>query len=87
MPEDLAPPERAAARDVLRDASESAFRFAIAIAALLTPTGGVISAIGIENPRRRLAAAECPGGAICGASQQVGVPEHVGARQAEPAPA
>ena len=87
VPEDLAPPERAAARDVLRDSSESAFHLAIAIVALLTAVGGVISAIGIENPRRRLAASECPGGAICGASQQVGVPEHVGARQAEPAPA
>ncbi len=87
VPEDLAPPERAAARDVLRDSSESAFHLAIAIVALLTAAGGVISAIGIENPRRRLAASECPGGAICGASQQVGVPEHVGARQAEPAPA
>jgi len=87
VPQDLAPPERAAARDVLRDSSESAFHLAIAIVALLTATGGVISAIGIENPRRRLAASECPGGAICGASRQVGAPEHVGARQAEPAPA
>jgi len=87
VPQDLAPPERAAARDVLRDSSESAFHLAIAIVALLTATGGVISAIGIENPRRRLAASECPGGAICGASRQVGAPEQVGARQAEPAPA
>jgi EmrB/QacA subfamily drug resistance transporter len=87
VPSDLRPAARASATEILRDSSVSAFRFGMGIAALLTATGGVISAIGIRNPRRRVAAAECPGGAICGASRQVGAPEHVGARQAEPAPA
>jgi MFS family permease len=87
VPDDLRPSERAAASGALRDASESAFHVAMAISALLTAAGGVVSALGIQNPRRRVAASECPGGAICGASQQVGVPERAGARQAEPAPA
>jgi hypothetical protein len=32
----------------------------------------VISVFGIRNPRRKVAAADCPGGAICGASREVG---------------
>jgi hypothetical protein len=31
--------------------------------------GGVIALIGIANPRRRVAAEECPGGALVGASR------------------
>jgi EmrB/QacA subfamily drug resistance transporter len=84
VPDDLSPAERASAQAVLRDASESAFGVGIVVSALLTAAGGVVSAIGIQNPRRHVAASECPGGAICGASRQVGAPEHGGARQAEP---
>jgi EmrB/QacA subfamily drug resistance transporter len=87
VPGDLSRAEGAAARDVLRDASVSAFRFGIVISAVLTAAGGVVSALGIQNPRRRVDASECPGGAICGASQRVGAPEHAGAREPEPAPA
>jgi hypothetical protein len=53
------------------DASVSAFRMGLAIAAALVVLGGVVSALGIQNPRRRVAAAECPGGAICGASEEL----------------
>ncbi|MFL5780298.1 MAG: MFS transporter [Thermoleophilaceae bacterium] len=52
------------------DASVDAFRAGMAAAALLTLLAGAISAVGIENPRRR-AAERCPGGAIVGASQEV----------------
>jgi hypothetical protein len=50
----------------------SAFHVGIGISAALVVAGGLISAAGIRNPRRELAAAQCPGGAICGASQEVG---------------
>jgi EmrB/QacA subfamily drug resistance transporter len=82
VPKDLRPAQRAQATSILRDASVSAFQFGIGIAALLTAAGGVIAALGIQNPRRRVAAAECPGGAICGASRQVGT--GTGPREAEP---
>ncbi|HVS29711.1 MAG TPA: MFS transporter [Solirubrobacteraceae bacterium] len=49
-------------------ASVSSFRVAMGISAGLVALGGVVAAIGIENPRRRVAARECPGGAIVGAS-------------------
>jgi EmrB/QacA subfamily drug resistance transporter len=53
------------------DASVDAFRAGMAASALLTLLAGAISAVGIENPRRRLAE-RCPGGAIVGASREVG---------------
>jgi EmrB/QacA subfamily drug resistance transporter len=51
-----------------RDASVEAFHLGIGGSALLLLAGGAISAAGIRNPRRQVAAAECPGGAIVGAS-------------------
>ena len=63
--------ERRTLEDVLKDASVSAFRFGIGIAGGLVLIGGVVSAVGIRNPRRKVAAAECPGGAICGASEEI----------------
>jgi EmrB/QacA subfamily drug resistance transporter len=64
-------PEGQRVEDALADASVSAFRLGIAIAAALVVLGGVVSAFGIQNPRRKVAAAECPGGAICGASEEI----------------
>jgi hypothetical protein len=62
-----------------------AFRAGILGAALLAILGGLVSAVGIENPRRRVEAQECPGGAIVGASRDLArVP---GARQPAPVPA
>ena len=63
--------ERRSLEDVLKDASVSAFRVGIGIAGNLVLIGGVVSAVGIRNPRRKVAAAECPGGAICGASEEI----------------
>jgi hypothetical protein len=37
------------------------------ITAVLVGLGGLASAIGIENPRREVCAADCAGGAIVGA--------------------
>jgi EmrB/QacA subfamily drug resistance transporter len=76
----LPPRERATVRRGLEDASVRAFRVGMAASALLTMLGGVISAVGIVNPRRR-AASECPGGALVGASRELGR-----ARRVEPFP-
>ncbi len=65
------PGDRAHARRVLVSASVDSFHFAIVIAGLLAVASGLLSLARIANPRRAVAAAECPGGAICGASEDV----------------
>ena len=68
-------PVRVSARveEAAIDASVRSFRLGIGIAAALVALGGIAGLIGIQNPRRRVEAASCPGG------QLVGVPEE-GAR-------
>ena len=86
--QDAPPPQRPFLTQVFEDASVDAFRVAAGISGLLVIAGGVIALAGIQNPRRKVAAAECPGGAICGASEEVGRDEPVQLpRPAEPAPA
>ncbi len=68
------------ARPVLRGASEDAFRLAMLIVGGLVAVGGALSAAGIENPRRSVPCADCPGGAQVGASADAG-------RAPEPVPA
>jgi EmrB/QacA subfamily drug resistance transporter len=63
--------ERATVRRALEDSSVRAFRVGMAASALLTMLGGAISAVGIVTQRRR-AASECPGGALVGASRELG---------------
>jgi EmrB/QacA subfamily drug resistance transporter len=78
-------PERAIVTRAAEHASVDAFRAGILGAALLAILGGLVSAVGIENPRRRVEAQECPGGAIVGASRDLArVP---GARQPAAIPA
>lgn len=48
----------------------SAFDLAMWIVAALVALGGVVSAIGIENPRRRVRGEDCAGGALIGASSE-----------------
>ena len=59
--------------DALQAASVDGFRAGMIAAGALAILGGLISAVGIENPRRR-EANECPGGALVGASRRVGGP-------------
>jgi len=74
-----APRDRATVAAALEAASVSAFRLGTGVAAVLVLCGGVVSLIGIRNPRRAVAAADCPGGAILGASRDL-------ARTPEPEP-
>ena len=61
--------ERATVRTALLDASVDAFRLGMGIAAGLAVLGGVVALVGIENPRRVVKCADCPGGALAGASR------------------
>jgi hypothetical protein len=75
--------ERPVVRAALRDASVSSFRLGMGAAAGLVFAGGLISLIGIQNPRRRVPAGDCPGGSLAGASRHsVPEPAHVPARGA-----
>lgn len=49
-------------------ASLESFQVGIGIAGGLVLLGGLIGAVGIQNPRRAVSAEECPGGQLVGAS-------------------
>ncbi|MEA2441055.1 MAG: hypothetical protein QOH76_2479 [Thermoleophilaceae bacterium] len=66
------PPERPVVKDALEDASASAFRLGLGIGSVLVLAGGVVSLVGIQNPRRSVPCEECPGGALVGASEDLG---------------
>src|SRR5579884_2138907 len=72
--------DRPVVRAALVDASVYAFRIGMVIGAALAILGGLTSLIGIENPRRKVRSAECPGGALVGVSPDA-------ARGLTPAPA
>jgi EmrB/QacA subfamily drug resistance transporter len=65
---DVPPSVRAEVARDSQDASVKAFHVAIAIATGLVAMGGVLGLIGLVNPRRRVDAADCPGGQLAGAS-------------------
>jgi len=69
--EGVRPGERVLLRAAFDDASVHAFRVADAIAAVFVVSGGLIALAGVRNPRRTVAAALCPAGALCGASQEL----------------
>jgi EmrB/QacA subfamily drug resistance transporter len=81
------PPERAQVKSALDDASASAFHLGLGIGAGLVFIGGVVSLIGIENPRRSVSCADCAGGALVGASEDVGRLPELELPRGEPAPA
>jgi EmrB/QacA subfamily drug resistance transporter len=63
--------ERARVEAALTDASVSAFHLGIGIAGGLAIAGGLVSLAGIRDPRRTIAARDCPGGALVGAGRDV----------------
>jgi EmrB/QacA subfamily drug resistance transporter len=69
--DDAQPAQRPRVREAVEDASVSALRVGIGVSGALVVSGGLVSLAGIRNPRRKVAASECPGGAICGASEDV----------------
>jgi EmrB/QacA subfamily drug resistance transporter len=62
VPEDVA----ASVQEAAEDASVAAFRVGVGIATALVALGGILGLVGIRNPRRRVAAADCPGGQLAG---------------------
>ena len=62
VPEDV----QASVREAGQDASVGAFRVGMAISAALVAFGGMLGLLGIRNPRRRVNAADCPGGQLVG---------------------
>ena len=66
------PPESSPIRPAAEEASVAAFRVAAGSSALLMLLGGLVSAAGIRDRRRRDVPCEsCPGGALVGASEDV----------------
>ena len=57
--------------------SVDAFHQAILVCAALVAGGGIVAAFGIENPRRRVKAEECPGGQLVGVPRPAMVTAHV----------
>jgi hypothetical protein len=73
--------ERAELTAALTESSTTAFHVGVAVGGLLMIAGGVVALVGIENPRRAVRSAECPGGALVGAPEDVAT----ASRRAEPA--
>jgi EmrB/QacA subfamily drug resistance transporter len=87
-PDGAAPADRARVHAALEAGAVQAFRVGIGIGGALAIAGGVISLVGIEGRKRPAVSAEhCPGGAICGASEDVRVGEAVPQLNQPPAPA
>ncbi|HKN94176.1 MAG TPA: MFS transporter [Thermoleophilaceae bacterium] len=67
-----APADRAQMHAALEDAAVKAFHVGIGIAGVLAIVGGLISLAGLESRKAETLNAEgCPGGAICGAGEEV----------------
>ena len=56
----------------LTSASEDGYRAGMILMAVLVVLGGVLSAVGIVNPERKVSCEECAGGALAGATQDAG---------------
>ncbi len=82
-------PDRTLIRTALVDASVSSFRLGMEIGAALAVLGGIVALVGIVNPRRKVLAADCAGGALTGASEDtagsaIALPAPAGVRASSP---
>jgi EmrB/QacA subfamily drug resistance transporter len=84
-PPGLPATQRELIESAVGDASVEAFRFAASASALLMLLGGVVSAAGMTRPRREVPCAECPGGALVGAPEDVARVAEAPRRLPEPA--
>jgi MFS family permease len=81
-------PERPRVKAALEGASATAFHVGLGIGAVLVLIGGVVSLVGIENPRRSVPCEDCAGGALVGASEDLGrLPPELELPAPAPAPA
>src|SRR4051794_22573957 len=64
--------ERPVIQAALTDASEDGFQNGMLVMVVLVVLGGVLSAVGIVNPERKVSCEECAGGALAGATQDAG---------------
>ena len=67
----LPPREQGVVTNAIDDASINSFRAGMGVSGALVILGGVISLVGIVNPRRTVFASDCPGGALTGASGEL----------------
>src|ERR1700759_1453036 len=63
----LPPTEATAITAASDESSLDAFRVGIGVASVLVILGGLIGAVGIQNPRRVVRSQQCPGGQLAGA--------------------
>jgi predicted MFS family arabinose efflux permease len=70
VPEGVPPAVRRVVDAAAEDSSVTAFRVGIGIATVLVALGGVLGLVGIQNPRRRVEAEECPGGQLAGVPRE-----------------
>jgi hypothetical protein len=71
--QNVPPGQRAEVHAALVNASVHAFRIGMLISSALALLGGLVSLIGIENPRRRVASEDCQGGALGLSAEAAGV--------------
>jgi Major Facilitator Superfamily len=65
-------PQRPFVQAAITSASQDGYRAGMIVMSVLVVLGGVISAVGIANPQRDVKCAECPGGALAGATLDAG---------------
>jgi EmrB/QacA subfamily drug resistance transporter len=73
--------ERALVAGASERASVTAFHVGMGTSAALVGVGGLIGTLGIVNPRRKVAAAGCPGGQLAGAPRDAARPRLVRERK------
>jgi len=85
LPEEVRSAGRPRLEEAVTDASVTAFRVGMLVSGGLVVAGGLLSAVGIRNPRRRVEAERCQGGAFYGHSREAAPGGPLGDAVAAPA--